>query len=264
MELIQNGAIGQLRKVNIWGNFNYGIGDMKAPDSAVPAGVDYDMWLGPAPLKSFNKTRFHGNWRMFWDYGGGLVTDWGVHLLAMALWVQDIKEQPLAVMSTGGYWGYPDHAHETFDTLSVIYQMKDYTITWQNTAGTENGPYNRTYGLAYIGNDATLVIDRGGWELIPEKENGKDKVPSMPFQQGRDYHEDHMKNFLACIKTRQDPNCTVENARLVALYAHAGNISLRTQSRLEWNEADKNFGHNTAANALITPAYRKPWRLPKL
>lgn len=262
MEFMKAGKIGQLRKVLVWGNFNYGIGALKVPDEPVPAGVDFDMWLGPAPERSFNPARFHGNWRMFWDYGGGLMTDWGVHLLDMALWVKDIKEPPLSVMSTGGNWAYPDHAHETFDTMTVNYQMKDYTITWQSTAGTQQGPYGRPYGLAYIGNDATLVIDRGGWELLPEKANGKPKVPPMPKQSGHDSHFEHMQNFLECIKSRKDPNCTVENGKLVAQYAHSGNVSLRTGSLLQWDDKKKDFGKNKAANALITPHYRSPWKLP--
>jgi predicted dehydrogenase len=264
MDIINQGKIGQLRKVNVWGNFNYGIGSPKAPDEAVPAGVDYDMWLGPAPLRTFNKTRFHGNWRMFWDYGGGLVTDWGVHLLDMALWAKNITELPLAVTATGGNFAYADHAHETFDTLSVSYQMKDFTINWENTAGTENGPYGNAYGLAFIGNDATLFINREHMEFFPEMVEGKPKVPGMPRQEGTDSHLEHMANFIDCIKTRKDPACTIENGRLVAMYAHMGNIAMRTQSRLEWNEADKNFGNNKAANALITPHYRAPWKLPKV
>ena len=262
MDLMNAGKIGQLRKVNVWANFNYAIGSPKVPDEAIPAGVDYDMWLGPATLRPFNKTRFHGNWRMFWDYGGGLVTDWGVHLLDMALWTKNITELPLAVTAVGGNFAFPDHAHETFDTLSVSYQMKDYTINWENTAGTENGPYGIGYGLAFIGNDATLVINREQMELFPEIVDGKTKVTAMPKQTGNDSHEEHMKNFIGCIKTRKDPACPIENGRLVAMYAHMGNIALRTQSRLEWNEGDKNFGQNKAANALITPSYRAPWRLP--
>ena len=264
MEYMNAGKIGDLRKVNVWGNFNYGIGPVKAPDEAIPAGVDFDMWLGPAPQRSFNKTRFHGSWRMFWDYGGGLVTDWGVHLLDMALWVKNITQLPLGVTATGGNFAYADHAHETFDTMSVSYQMKDYVINWENTAGVESGPYGKSYGLAFIGNDATLVINRGGWETFPEMQNGKNKVEAMPKQSGGENHEPHMKNFIECIKTRKDPACTVENGRLVALYAHMANIALKTNSRLEWNEATKNFGNNKAANALITPVYRKPWVLPKL
>ncbi len=264
MNFMAAGKIGDLRKVNVWGNFNYGIGQLKVPDEPVPAGVDFDMWLGPAPQRSFNKARFHGNWRMFWNYGGGLVTDWGVHLLDMALWVKGITHLPLAVTSAGGNFSFPDHAHETFDTMSVSYQMKDYVINWESTAGTEQGPYGIPYGLAFVGNDATLVINREESELFPETQDGKYKVPAIPKQSGKDSHEEHMKNFIECIKTRKAPACTIENGRLVAVYAHMANIALRTNSRLEWNEATNNFGKNPAANALITPDYRKPWILPKV
>lgn len=266
IDFIKAGKIGQLRKVNIWGNFNYGIGQRVIPDTSIPPGVDFDMWLGPAPARSFNSARFHGSWRMFWDYGGGLMTDWGVHLIDMALWAKDIEELPLSVTATGGNFSYPDHAHETFDTMNVSYQLNDYIINWEHTAGTERGPYGRSYGLAFIGNDATLVIDREGWELFPEWDNQqkKHKVPLIEKQRGSDSHDLHMKNFIDCIKTRKDPACTIENGSLVAKYAHAGNIALRTNSRLVWNSSSKNFGNLPAANALITPTYRKPWVLPRV
>jgi len=145
IDFIKAGKIGQLRRVNIWANFNYGIGQLKVPDEAVPAGVDFETWLGPAPQPTFNKARFHGSWRMFWDYGGGLMTDWGVHLIDMALWAKDITELPFAVTASGGNFSFPDHDHETFDTMSVNYQMKDYSITWEHLAGTQHGPYGRSY-----------------------------------------------------------------------------------------------------------------------
>ncbi|MGZ8559720.1 MAG: Gfo/Idh/MocA family protein [Chitinophagaceae bacterium] len=266
MEFIRQGKIGQLRKVNIWSNFNYGVGQPKLPDEAVPAGVDFDMWLGPAPARSFNKTRFHGSWRMFWDYGGGLMTDWGVHLIDMALWAKDVDYSPLVVTATGGNFSHTNFAHETFDTMSVCYQMKDFAINWEHTAGTQNGPYGRAYGLAFVGNDATLVIDREGWELFSEwnEKEKKFKVAKMEKQTGTDSHLSHVKNFFECIKTRKDPVCSVDNGRRVALYAHSANIALRTNSRLVWDEKTNSFGDNKSANTLITPAYRKPWVLPSV
>ena len=87
-------------------------------------------------------------------------TDWGVHLMDMALWAKDINAGPLSVVATGGNFAYADHAHETFDTMNVSWQMPDHTISWQNTAGVETGPWGRNYGLAFIGNDASIVIDR--------------------------------------------------------------------------------------------------------
>jgi predicted dehydrogenase len=222
------------------------------------------MWLGPAPDRTFNAARFHGSWRMFWDYGGGLMTDWGVHLMDMALWAKDITALPLSVSASGGNFAFPDRAHETFDTQSVSYQLPDHVIAWEHVAGTELGPWGRNYGLAFVGNDATLVIDRSSWDLYPESSGGKFKVPALPRQTGNDSHEAHLKNWIDCLKTRKDPNCTVETGRLAAAYTHMGNIALRTKSRLVWNEGSKNFGNNAAANALLVPRYRKPWTLPKV
>jgi len=264
MQYIKSGQLGDLRKTQVWANFNYGAGQPKVPDTPVPTGVDFNMWLGPAPERTFNAARFHGSWRMFWDYGGGLLTDWGVHLMDMALWAKDITTLPLSVAASGGNYAFPDRAHETFDTMSVTYQMPDHNITWEHVAGIENGPWGRNYGLAFVGNDATLVIDRSSWDLYPESSGGKYKVPAMPRQTGYDSHEAHLKNWIECLKTRKDPNCTIEMGRLTAIYTHMGNIALRTNSRLEWNESSKNFGNNPAANALLVPAYRKPWTLPKI
>lgn len=261
IDSIKQGKIGQLRKTQIWANFNYGVGQPLLPDEPVPPGIDFDMWLGPAPARSFNKARFHGSWRMFWDYGGGLLTDWGVHLMDIALWAREVDYAPLSVNAFGANFSHKDRAHETFDTMSVNYQLKDYIISWEHTAGTQNGPWNKSYGLAFIGNDATIVINRDGWELIPEKENGKDKVPELAKQPGGEHHRQHVQNWIECLRSRKDPVCTVETGRMAALYTHMGNIAARTQSRLVWNNDASNFMHNDAANALLMPAYREAWKI---
>jgi predicted dehydrogenase len=232
---------------------------------AIPAGLDFDRWLGPAPSRTYNKTRHHGSWRFFWDYGGGLITDWGAHLIDIALWAKNIKLAPLSCSAIGGNYFSTDYNHETFDTMSVQYQLPDYNFLFEHTAGTEKGPYGRHYGLAFVGNDATLVIDRAGWEVFPETENNIYKIPAIPPRRnGRENHEEHVKNWLECIREKKEPNCTIENGRLVALYAHLGNISLRTNSRLEFDEITQTFGKNEAANKLIKPNYRKPWEFPKV
>jgi predicted dehydrogenase len=263
MRLIKSGGLGQLRKTLVWANFNYGAGQPRVPDSPVPRGVDFDMWLGPAPKRSFNAARFHGSWHMFWDYGGGLMTDWGVHLMDMALWAKDVTTAlPLSVAASGGNFAYPDRAHETFDTQSVTYQMPDHVITWEHTAGIETGPWGRNYGLAFVGNDATLVIDRSSWDLFPESSDGKFEVPALPRQAGTDSHEAHVRNWIDCLRTRKDPACPIETGRLAAIYTHMGNIAMRTSSRLVWDAGSRTFGSNAAANALLVPTYRKPWKLP--
>ena len=192
------------------------------------------------------------------------MTDWGVHLMDMALWARDITALPLSVAASGGAHAFPDRAHETFDTLSVTYQMPDHNITWEHTAGIETGPWGRNYGLAFVGNDATLVIDRSSWDLLPESSGGTFKIAALPRQPGTDSHEAHLRNWIDCLRSRTDPNCPIETGRLAAIYTHMGNIALRTKSRLEWDAGSGNFGSNVAANALLVPSYRAPWTLPSI
>lgn len=89
--LVQSGKLGTIRKVKTWAYFDYGKANPKVEDAPVPSGVDYDMWLGPSPKRPFNKNRFHGSWRFFWEQGGGLTTDWGVHLLDIPLLAMNVS-----------------------------------------------------------------------------------------------------------------------------------------------------------------------------
>ncbi|MFC4870991.1 Gfo/Idh/MocA family protein [Negadavirga shengliensis] len=267
MAYIHAGKLGKLRKVNIWANFRYGTGAEKQPDGPVPDGVDFDMWLGPAPKRSFNPTRFHGNWRHFWDYGGGLMTDWGVHLIDMGLWAGDVKEGPKEIMAFGDNLSYPDHSRETFDTMSVTYPMGDFVMNWEHTAGIQVGPYDMPYGVEFVGDNAVIVADRGDWSVKPEKaEDGA----QVTLEAKQDFMEDgpgdleaHVRNFIEAVRSRKQPNCPVETGRNVALYAHMGNIAVRSGAgRLLWDEGNLRFTNHEEANRFILPEYRDPWRLP--
>ncbi len=266
MELIKNGKIGKLRRVNIWANFNYGVGQEIVPDEPVPSGVDFNMWLGPAPERSFNRARFHGLWRMFWDYGGGLMSDWGVHLLDIGLWAKDITNPPQKVLVYGANTFHEKRSRETFDSMSVIFPKEDFVINWDMTAGVQLGPFDSPYGLVFIGDDATLVADRSKLLLHPEwdDEAKKAKTEEFEFNGGKESHAEHVRNFIECIKTRSRPACPPETGRTAALHVHIPNIAARTgESMLIWDDEAGRFTNSEAANQLITPIYRKPWVLPK-
>ena len=271
MKVLKSPAFGTLRKVNIWANFNYGIGLPATANSRVPAGVDYDMWLGPAPERVFNQNRFHGKWRMFWDYGGGLMTDWGVHLIDMALWARDIEHDPSELYAYGSNQSFANYSHETYDTMSVVYPTGDYVINWQHTAGVQSGPYDRLYGIEFVGDNATIVADRRGWEVYPERDSEdplivRTKLPVEGFKRENQSQSmiDHVADFIACVKSRNRTACPIETGRQVALYAHMANIAVRSGAgKLVWDSARGQFTNSEAANSLINPAYRKPWTLPK-
>ncbi|MFN8254388.1 MAG: Gfo/Idh/MocA family oxidoreductase [Bacteroidales bacterium] len=267
MELIKSGKIGKLRKVNIWANFNYGVGGDKIPDSEVPAGVDYDMWLGPAPKRAFNKNRFHGLWRMFWDYGGGLVSDWGVHLIDMGLWTKDLVKAPEKALVYAGNTYHQNKARETFDSLNASFPKEDFVINYDVIAGIQQGPYGMLYGIAFIGDDGTIVADRSKMTLNPEWDDKakKSRTEEYKFDKGEESHKDHVRNFLDCIKSGNKNACPPEIGRAAALHVHIANIAGRVgEPALLWDDVNNRFTNSEAANNLIVPEYRSPWTLPKI
>lgn len=267
MNLIKTGKIGTLRKVNIWANFTYGLGARLVEDSPVPPGVDYDFWLGPAPRRPFNQARFHGSWRHFWDYGGGLMSDWGVHLIDMGLWAKDLVEAPGRVITYAGNLSKQKMARETFDTMNVIYPKEDFVINYDLTAGIQQGPYNSAYGIQFVGESGILVADRSKYHLYPEWDNDRKapKTEEIIWDQGKESHREHVDNFLSCIKSRQTPSCPPETGRAAAIHVHIANISARVgQPLLEWDDIHNRFTNCDKANELITPAYRAPWKLPQV
>lgn len=264
-ELVKSGKIGKLRKVNIWANFEYGTGPAIVPDEPVPAGVDYDMWLGPAPKRPYNKNRFHGSWRHFWDYGGGLQSDWGVHLLDMGLWTKDILQAPPKTLVYAANTYGQERARETPDSMTISFPKEDFVINYEVTAGLQRGPWDMTYGIAFVGNDATLVCDRSKLMVYPEWDNNarKARAEEYKFTEGKESHGEHVRNFLDCIKSRNRPASPPEVGRAAAMHAHIANIAARTgESFLLWDEENRRFTNSEAANRLITPEYRTPWKLP--
>lgn len=123
MAFVHSGQLGKIRTVRVFSYQGWCPSIPVKPDEPVPAGIDYDMWLGPAPKRPFNRNRFHFTFRWFWDYAGGLMTDWGVHLLDYALYGMNVTA-PNSIMASGGKFGYPDDACETPDLLQTIYTFR--------------------------------------------------------------------------------------------------------------------------------------------
>jgi predicted dehydrogenase len=267
-EHVQSGAIGNLRLVKAWAYQGWMKPIPVKPDEPAPEGVDYDLWLGPAPERPFNPNRFHFDFRWFWDYAGGLMTDWGVHLIDMVHYAMG-DAGPRTVMASGGKLGYPDDASETPDTLQAVFDFGDYSMLWEHATGIDLGPYQRDHGVAFIGNKGTVVVDRGKWEVLPEVETVDDVeqflTTSLPTQRRNDDGGlgGHMENFVECIKNREQPKCHTAVAARAAITAHLGNIAFKTGRRLTWDDATQSFPGDAEANAMLLPEYRSPWVLPR-
>jgi predicted dehydrogenase len=229
IDIVRSGVLGKIRLVKVWAYQGWMKPVPIVPDAAVPAGVDYNFWLGPAPKRNFNANRFHFNFRWFWDYAGGLMTDWGVHEIDIALYAME-AEAPISAMATGGKLAYPDDASETPDTLQAIFQYKDFNMLWEHATGIDNGPYNRREGIAFIGNNGTLVVDRGGYEVITERQadgysnwgKGKmDPIEAYVKPNELNYLDLHTQNFVEAVKKNDQSflNTPIRSGSVAAINA---------------------------------------------
>ena len=270
INFVHSGKLGEIRLAKAWAYQGWMMPVNVKPDGPVPEGVDYNMWLGPAPRRPFNPNRFHFNFRWFWDYAGGLMTDWGVHLIDYALYGMKAST-PVSVMALGGKFAYPNDASETPDTLQTIFEYDKFSILWEHATGIDGGNYGRNHGIAFIGNNGTLVLNRRGWEVIPEEEFqgwGKEGIPRMeavPLQKAEEGGLDlHTKNFIGAVKSRDASslNAPIQVGYDAALVCHMGNISYKTGSRIFWDRKKEKFG-DKSANKLIGIKYHNGWQLPK-
>ncbi len=264
VNFVQGGQLGNIRTVKVWCYQGWMKPGPVVPDSAPPAGVDYTKWLGPAPIRPFNASRFHFNFRWFWDYAGGLMTDWGVHLIDYGL--LGMKSPiPKSVSALGGRFAYPDLYEETPDTLTTLYEFDGFNMVWDSAMGIDNGSYNRDHGIAYIGNNGTLILNRGGWEVIEEKQ-GKNKV-SKSFEKSSDNGlQKHMQNFIDVVKSRkmEDLHCSIQAGAHVATVSQMGNIAYRSGKKLEWDAAKERFTDEDINKKYLMKEYHNGYHLPKV
>ncbi|MBT8204774.1 MAG: Gfo/Idh/MocA family oxidoreductase [Eudoraea sp.] len=270
INFVHSGKLGEIRLVKAWAYQGWMKPVPVLPDSQAPEGVDYKMWLGPAPLREFNPNRFHFNFRWFWDYAGGLMTDWGVHLIDYALYGMKANS-PKSVMALGGKYAYADDASETPDTLQTVYEFDNFSMLWEHATGIDGGNYGRNHGIAFIGNNGTLVLNRGGWEVIPEQEfqgwdkEGTPKMDEIPLQKQEGSGLDlHTRNFIDAVKSR-DSGLLYAPLKIgydAAMVCHMGNVAYKAGNRLYW---DKETGAFTeaSANKLWKAHYHNGWELPK-
>ena len=264
IRFVRSGQLGNIRLVKCWAYQGWMKPVPVLPDEPVPAGVDYKMWLGPAPTRPFNRNRFHFNFRWFWDYAGGLMTDWGVHEIDIALYAMNVSA-PKSVMASGGKLAYTDDASETPDTLQTVYEYEGFNMLWEHATGIDGGNYGYTEGIAFIGNNATLVVNRGGWEVISEKENGKSRIEDMARVKpsGASALETHAGSFVNAIVQNDAAllNCGIKTGSVAAINAQMGNIAYQTGEKVFW-DAEKGAFTSKAANALMKAHYHNGWKLP--
>jgi predicted dehydrogenase len=257
---IRSGKLGKVSLVRGWAYLDGRQSIGKPSDAEAPAGVDYDMWLGPAPKRPFNPNRFHFNFRWFWDYAGGLMTDWGVHLINMMLMGME-HEVPKTVTSSGGKYAFDDNT-DTPDSQVTLYEFPSFMLIWEHKAGFNNGLNGRSWGIEWNGTEGTVILNDTGWEIITERKQANldsQKKPGSP-----DPRPAHVRNFLECVKTRKQPVLNLDLAHHVSTISHLGNIAYRSGQKIVWDATNEKVLGGGEADSQVGVEYRGPWKLPYL
>ena len=216
VEFIRSGRLGNVNLAKTWiVHRRKSIGHK--PDCETPSQVDYASWLGPAPVRAFNPNRFHFNWRWYWDYGGGELAHWGVHMLDVARWGLGV-EFPTRVSAVGGKYSFDDD-QETPDSLNVQYVFGAKAISWEHRLWSSHGIEGRSSGVSFHGDRGTLVVDRGGWKVYDHHEN--------VTADATDLLGTHLRGFVDCIKSRQTPVADLEVGHVSSTLCHLGNMAYR-------------------------------------
>lgn len=264
-EIIQSGMIGEVTfchtwqsgatRKERWGN---------PPDGPVPAGLDWEMWLGPAPKVPFNLNRWgvgvttFPTFRYFWDYAGGAMTDWGVHLIDP---VHQCFGEPMPTsVSAMGDKLYVNDNCETPDTMMATFRYPKFLLTYESRTANPMPMFGEGAATSIHGTEGTLVVKRGACYVVP---NARSSIREVRYERDQEMNQmnvPHWENFVACIKSRARPMSDIETCVRSSTVCILANLSMRHKTWLDWDE--KNW---TVKQAHIKPflkaKYRAPWKL---
>jgi predicted dehydrogenase len=235
-EIIKAGGIGTVYKVHLSWDRN-APGFEKWREHVDPKTVDWKAFLGNAPEQPFDEFRFR-SWRWFWDFGGGILTDLMVHFIDVAHWFLEV-EHPTAATALGNHFK-TEGVWQTPDTIQCLLKYPTFEAHFEGTF------VNARYGamIEFMGTEATLYLDRGRYEIIPER-TSKLKAQDMVLNtdgkgKGADFYDKpdgellHLTNWVECVRSRKAPNCPAEAGVSAASAAHLGNLAYRGNKVAEW------------------------------
>lgn len=263
-KLLREGVIGEIKVARAWTAELRGEAPPK-PDTDPPPGVDYERWLGPAPLRPFNPYRFHGSWRMFRDYGNGEIGDDGIHDLDMAAWGLDVKTLPKQITARGGRMMPKETASEYPDNMNVTYEYPDgKLLIYENYPFTGYGLHGFDNGNVFYGTEGYMIFSRrGAFSVFLGNKESKGPTEGKEIR-GQTGYPEHMANFLNGIRTRTPTRARPKVAHLSCALVHLGDIAYQVQGRLDFDPAAEKFVACEEANRLLTKEYRSPYTLPKI
>ncbi len=286
-EFVRSGGIGKItavRAFHIQNEWPKGIGN--PPDETEPSDFDWDNWLGPAPKVPYNKNRSFYRFRWFYDYSGGQLTNFGVHYMDTIHWALG-HDAPLAVTAMGGKLAIEDN-REIPDTLEVLWMFPGGTLVTFSQFNASAPPAGLRNGeIEFRGTKGTLYLQNNGYEVVPDALTANEILARKPINRANERGwrmgakpmiepkkvegqgdmaaqatASHTRNFLDCIRSRQQCNCDIEIGHRSTSSTLIGNIAYKTKSYLEWDGKNERFTNSPTANKYLTYEYRAPYKLP--
>jgi predicted dehydrogenase len=270
INIVQSGRLGKIALVECWNYHNTRQRVGRRPDSEPPPGYHWDLWLGPAPAVPFNFSRLDNSW--WFDYGGGMLTNWAIHHIDIILWAMQVSS-PTAVACSGGKFVVDDLA-DTPDTIEAAWEFPGFVMAYHyrgfnNFHFVQQRPNH--HGICFHGNQATLVLDRFGYEIWDDA-NPKDSVQKAhavpyfsetePMKSEQDGPWQRM--FVDCVKTAKKPPMELEAGHQGTVCCHLANIAYRVGRKIQWDAKAERIIGDPEADRLLDRPRRQGFELPQV
>jgi predicted dehydrogenase len=274
-DYVKSGKLGRIALIKVY-NLEPGQAFRLGEPGSPPAGLDWDRWLGPAPVRPWHQRIYQGGWHRFWDFSGGDMTDDGIHQMDLALMLMGDRGRPRVVSACGGKMAYPEADGESPDVQVVNYEFDDFVLTFEMTnypryMQKSTAEIRRNDLLPYwtmnatrieiYGSELMMTVGRHGGGWIAAQVGGR----IVDKQYGRPGDEPHARNFIDCVKSRQRPNADIEIAHASCATAHLGNIAYRVADqklRFDWDK--ERFVASPEADKLLRRRYREKYVVPEM
>lgn len=263
MEFLKSGRAGKIGMVRAFVHYPGGPGK-KTPDSDPPAGLDWNMWCGPAPLRPFNKAIHPRGFRQFLDYANGTLGDWGIHWMDQILWWTEEK-WPRKVYSTGGRYIKQDST-DAPDTQVATFEFESFTAVWEHRQYAGNNAEKTNIGCYFYGTEGTFHMGwLDGWTFYPADRNKPILHEDPKLGQPDDQNiRELWADFLEAIRTGRRPVCDIEIGHRSTNMSLLGMLSLKLGRSVRWDGEKEEVIGDPEANQLLSRLYRAPWQYPSL
>lgn len=257
IEVAHSGKLGRVLMAKAW-NAQQRDDIGTKTNSSIPAGVNFDTWVGPAEMVPFNENRFHYKWHWHWNFGTGDMGNDGAHQVDQARWALQTG-LPTRISGSGAKYFFKDD-QQTPDTMNLTFDYGDKGLVWEMRIWHDYGLEGLDNAIAVYGTEGFLHIGRWnrqwGYRVF-------DKAGKLVTEHQDNQPDFHMQNFVDCIASRKRPNCDIEIGHISSALCHLGNIVHRTGRNIAFNPTNESIPNDPEAAAMLKRKYRNHWATPK-